>query len=134
MQESEARERFSAAPFAVLGTLRPDGRPHLVPITFVVVGDAIVTAVDHKPKTTRHLRRLKNVQHDRRVCVLVDHRDDDWSGLWWVRADGWAEIYHRLLPEWSTALAAKYPPYADVPPTGPALRITVERFSWWSSA
>ena len=61
----------------------------LVPITFAVVDDdSIVTAVDHKPKRTTRLQRLENIRKNPSVTVLVDHYDDDWSTLWWVRARG----------------------------------------------
>ena len=50
------------------------------------------TAVDAKPKTTTRLRRLSNIRGNHRVAVLADHYDEDWSALWWVRADGDAAI------------------------------------------
>ena len=62
--------------------------PHLVPITFAVDGDALYSAVDAKPKSTRALRRLANIAANPAVSVLVDHYDDDWTRLWWARADG----------------------------------------------
>jgi PPOX class probable F420-dependent enzyme len=120
-------ERFATARVARLATVGPDGAPHLVPVVFALVGDVIHTAVDGKPKRHRRLRRLTNIAHEARVSVLADHYDDDWSRLWWVRADGVATITDRVEP----ALIARYPQYQDQPPPGPFLRIEVAAWSAW---
>ena len=110
--QSWARERFAAAPVACLATVTAAGHPHLVPVVFTLVDDTVWTAVDHKPKTTRALRRLANIEAHPRVSLLADHYDDDWSRLWWVRADGDAAVV--ALPgddatAGLSALVAKYP-------------------------
>ncbi|HCU95407.1 MAG TPA: TIGR03668 family PPOX class F420-dependent oxidoreductase [Actinobacteria bacterium] len=93
LEPDEARLRFAGAAVARLATLGPNGRPHIVPITFAVDGDQIYTAVDEvKPKTTAHLRRLRNIAADPRVSLLADHYEGDWERLWWVRADGTATL------------------------------------------
>ena len=88
MEAEEARRRFAGARVARLATVGADGRPHLVPIAFACVDDVVWSAVDDKPKRTRALRRLDNVRANPRVALLADHYDEDWSALWWVRADG----------------------------------------------
>ena len=120
-------QRFATARVARLATVTPDGAPHLVPIVFALVGEVIWTAVDAKPKRHRRLQRLANIAHEPRVSVLADHYDEDWSALWWVRADGLATITEEPEP----ALLARYPQYATMPPPGPFLRIRVERWSAW---
>lgn len=125
-----AAELFASARVARLATAGADGVPHLVPIVFAVTGDLIHTAVDAKPKRSRHLRRLANITANPRVCVLADHYDDDWSALWWVRADGTARILDSS-PIGLAALTARYPQYRDTPPPGPFLEITVTRWSAW---
>ncbi|MFI5933640.1 TIGR03668 family PPOX class F420-dependent oxidoreductase [Actinoplanes sp. NPDC051494] len=123
-------QRFGSARVARLATVTPDGAPHLVPIVFALVGDVVHTAVDGKPKRHRGLQRLVNIAHEPRVSVLVDHYDEDWSALWWVRADGPASVVDDPEP----ALLARYPQYALSPPPGPYLRIRVERWTAWSGA
>src|SRR5690348_1391752 len=95
MTADEARARFAAARVARLATADASGRPHVVPIVFAVAGDEIVSAVDAKPKRTTALRRLANVRENPRVALLADHYEDDWSALWWVRADGTARVAER---------------------------------------
>ncbi|MFI0419873.1 TIGR03668 family PPOX class F420-dependent oxidoreductase [Spongiactinospora sp. 9N601] len=131
MDPGRARELFAAARVARLATVRPDGSPRLVPVTFAVRGDLVVTAVDHKPKTTTALRRLTDIEARPRVCLLADHYDDgDWTRLWWARADGHARVAHDGAPE-TEWLAEKYPQYRDHPPRGPAVLITVDHWSGW---
>ena len=80
------RELFSSQAVARLATIGPGG-PHLVPIVF-----AIDAGHDRKPKRTHRLQRIINIEGDARVVVLVDHYDQNWDRLWWVRADGAASI------------------------------------------
>jgi len=127
-----AAELFGSAPVARLATVRDDGAPHLVPIVFAVDGDVIYSAVDAKPKRTRSLRRLANIAAEPRVSVLADHYADDWSRLWWVRADGTARVLD-ASPAGLAALTARYPQYRETPPPGPFLEITVERWSCWTA-
>ena len=94
MAEFDARERFASSPVAQLATAGADGVPHLVPVVFAVSHDVIYTAVDAKRKSTQRLRRMANIEANPTVSLIVDHYDEDWSQLWWVRADGTAEIHY----------------------------------------
>ncbi|MFI6427117.1 TIGR03668 family PPOX class F420-dependent oxidoreductase [Promicromonospora sp. NPDC050880] len=136
------RTRFGAARHAYLATAGDDGVPHLVPVTFALISepgadgprDAVVIAVDHKPKTTRDLRRLRNVAENPYTSLLADRYDDDWAQLWWVRADGLAAVEHdgEARAAALDALAARYPQYREHRPDGPVLRVRVTRWSGWA--
>jgi PPOX class probable F420-dependent enzyme len=132
--DPEVRNRVAGARVARLATVRPDGRPHVVPITFVLRDSQIMCAIDHKPKTTTDLQRIRNINANPAASVVVDHYDEDWSGLWWVRADGAA----RVLSDgetWQAALSLltdKYAPYRETPPRGSVIVVTVERWASWS--
>jgi PPOX class probable F420-dependent enzyme len=132
----EARARFEESPVAYLATVGADGAPHLVPITFALEADVIYTAADAKPKRGSPLRRFRNVAANPRVAVLVDRYDTDWARLWWARADGSARVVTDgdELERALSALRGRYPQYAQVALTGPAMVITVDRWSGWSSA
>jgi PPOX class probable F420-dependent enzyme len=132
----EARRRFAAARVARLATVSEQGQPHLVPCTFAVEGELIYSAVDGKPKSTTNLRRLRNIAVNPQVTVLTDHYADDWSALWWVRADGQATIIEDPLAMAApiTLLAARYPQYITSPPGGPVIAIRVSRWTGWSAA
>ena len=127
-----ARERFASARVARLATTGADG-PHIVPIVFALAGDTIYHAVDHKPKRTTALKRLANIAADPRVALLADAYDEDWTRLWWARADGTGRILEPGHPEAIALLAERYPQYRDRPPEGPVVAIDVTRWSNWSA-
>lgn len=134
MTTAEARERFAAAKVARLATADATGRPHLVPIAFVVADDHVYSAVDTKPKRTTALRRLANVRENPAVTLLVDHYDDaDWSALWWVRADGIARVLDPAEREAQQAIALLARRYPQQHPVGPVLAVDVTRWSSWSA-
>jgi PPOX class probable F420-dependent enzyme len=140
METDEARARFTAARVARLATVGPRKQPHLVPVTFAVGsspgGDAICFAVDSKPKSTRRLKRLHNIAANPSVSLLVDVYDDDWTQLWWVRADGAARVLEGG-PTFDVAvggLRAKYPQYEAEPPAGPVVVVDVKQWRGWSAA
>ena len=133
----DERERLAVARVARLATVSGQGRPHLVPMVFVLLGDVVWSAVDAKPKTTPRLRRLANIEETGRASVLVDAYDEDWSALWWVRVDGTA----RVLPADDVAaaaavdaLVAKYPQYRDSRPGGPVVAVRCETWRSWSAS
>src|SRR3954469_2107447 len=137
MDATEARARFASAPVARLATVAENGRPHLVPVVFALDGDTLYTAVDDvKPKATTRLRRLANIAANPAVALLADHYEDDWSALWWVRADGTARL---LEPDDEEAGRARALPaercaqYRDAPPPGVAIAVDVERWSGWAA-
>ncbi|HUE58307.1 MAG TPA: TIGR03668 family PPOX class F420-dependent oxidoreductase [Acidimicrobiales bacterium] len=136
MTGEEAHRRFTEARVARLATASGAGHPHLVPIVFAISGDDLITAVDHKPKRTLALRRLANVAENPRVAVLADHYSEDWSQLWWARADGLAELLTSDTPGFAEALdhlVARYGQYQQRRPEGPVIRIKVQRWSGWSA-
>jgi len=136
MWPDDARRRVADARVARLATVRPDGAPHVVPVTFALVDDdRIVTAVDAKAKTTQRLQRLANVETEPRVALLVDHYDEDWQQLWWARLDGTARVV-REEPERGRLiepLLVKYGQYADARPTGPVVVVEVGDVRYWSA-
>ena len=124
-----AEERLAVARIGRLATVTPAGRPHIVPVCFALAGGRIVTAVDAKPKVTTELARLENVRATGRASLLVDHYEEDWTELWWVRVDGVAEV---LRSESAIdALAAKYDQYRETRPAGPVIAIAPERWRSW---
>ncbi|CAN5147198.1 TIGR03668 family PPOX class F420-dependent oxidoreductase [soil metagenome] len=129
--------RVAAARVARLATLRADGSPRLVPVTFAVVDGLICSAVDAvKPKSSPRLARLADVRRDPRVTLLIDRYDEDWTELWWVRIDGTAEVHQdgSLREEALAALAAKYRGYRTHPPDGELLVLTPRRVAGWTAS
>jgi PPOX class probable F420-dependent enzyme len=135
LDPADARHRFAAASVLRLATTGNDHQPHLVPCTFAIDDDGrVAIGVDNKPKSSPNLRRLANIAANPRVSLLADHYADDWTELWWVRADGTARI-ERAGPEhaaWWQRLAARYPQYGGQIPVGPVIVVTVGSWSGWA--
>lgn len=132
MSAGEQRQRFEGARVLRLSTADAAGHPHLVPATFAVVGERVAIAVDHKPKRHSNLKRLRNIRENPAVTLLVDHFDEDWEQLWWVRADGRARVLENEdAGELVEALLSKYAQYRDRRPAGPVIEIQVTRWSGW---
>lgn len=136
MDVTEMRGRVARAPVARLATIDERGRPHLVPLCFALEGDLLHSAVDEKPKRSRRLKRIDNIRLHPQVAVLVDHYEDDWSLLWWVRMRGDARVVE-AGPERERGLELlleKYEQYRAEPPRGPAIVVRVTEWRGWSAA
>ena len=126
-----AEERLAAARVGRLATVTPAGTPHIVPVCFALHDGVVYTAVDAKPKARRDLKRLANVRSTGRASLLVDHYEEDWSQLWWVRVDGAAEVIDSAAA--IDALAGKYAQYRAARPAGPVIAIAPDRWRSWAS-
>lgn len=137
---SAARERFTRQRVARLATVGEAAgenlQPHVVPVTFAVDGDRILTAVDAKPKGSKDLKRLRNIRAHPRVSLLADHYAEDWDALWWVRADGVATVLEdeAAIDPPVRLLARKYEQYARQPPRGPVIDVEVHRWVGWTAS
>ena len=130
----DARRLLAAVPVLRLATVGEDARPHLVPVTFAVHRGSVYTAVDHKPKSTRDLRRLADIRANPRVALLADHYEDDWDRLWWVRLRGTARQAHDEERDVALdALVAKYAAYRERRPTGAVLVVELTEVRGWSA-
>jgi PPOX class probable F420-dependent enzyme len=89
----EAWSLLRASDHGVLATVHAERGVDAVPVVFAVDGERILVPVDTvKAKSTTRLQRLVNLAHDPRCVLLVDHYDDDWSQLWWVRVHATAAV------------------------------------------
>lgn len=129
------RRLVTAARVARLATTGADGRPHAVPVCYALRGETVYSAVDHKPKRGRRLRRVSNLERTGDACLLIDRYGQDWSDLWWVRLDGRGRVVADP-GEAAGAVAAlvdKYPQYRDRPPDGPVIAVDITAWSGWSA-
>jgi PPOX class probable F420-dependent enzyme len=140
MDREEAIARLASARVARLATVRPDGRPHVVPLVFALVGrgahPVAYWAVDAKPKRGRTLQRIRNLQANPAAELLADGYEEEWARLWWVRASATGrEVVDPEEREAALeALAAKYPQYRDARPDGRVFALDVTDVRWWSGA
>ena len=120
LSPEQARERLAANVHGVLCTVHPERGPDPVPAVYAVSDDGHVgVPIDRiKPKASTRLQREDNLDADPRSALLVEHWDaEDWSRLWWVRAD----LEHvpdppaSLTEDLADRLARTVPQYADRP-------------------
>lgn len=119
LADDEARARLAAHDHAILSTVHATRGVDAVPVAFAVVDGHVGVPVDRvKPKASTRLQRERNLEDDPRATLLAEHWDaDDWTRLWWVRAelralpDAGADVVAAL----ADALATRYPQYAGHP-------------------
>ena len=122
-----------------LATADAKGVPHLVPICFVYDGQAVYTAIDHKPKraTGYRMKRIRNMLENPQVTFLIDHYEEDWLRLSYVMIQGHAQILESG-PERQHALVLledKYPQYRDrqlAQDTGLVIKIVPDSIRYWA--
>jgi PPOX class probable F420-dependent enzyme len=133
LAEDEARARLTAHDHGVLCTVHAERGVDAVPVVYAVDGDVLGVPVDRvKPKASSRLQRERNLEADPRAALLVDHWDrDDWTRLWWVRA----ELRFQDGPEEALAalLAERYPQYRDQPFTR-VLVLRIVGITGWAAA
>jgi PPOX class probable F420-dependent enzyme len=136
MDAAEMRRLIGTKMVARLATIREGGSPHIVPICFALDGDTLFFAIDAKPKRTADLQRLRNIASNPAVTILVDHYEDDWQKLWWIRLDGTARVVtqEREAQQMIDALVERYPQYRRARPAGPVVLVEIERMTGWSAS
>ena len=121
---------------ARLATVNTSGQPSVVPIVYAFDGERLYTPLDAKPKRVdpRQLQRVRNIQANPQVAVIIDDYDEDWRQLAWVQVRGLAQIVeigpdHAIAVEY---LHYKYPQYALMPlDNRPIIVITPSRVISW---
>jgi len=134
------RQLLDRWPVGRLATVDADACPHIVPVVFCREGDVIYSPLDGKRKRSKHLKRFRNLEANSAISLLLDHYDQDWDQLWWVRIEGKArrldadaDLSRRLADR----LRAKYPQYESVPLQFAGdvyLEIQVGRVAVWSQS
>jgi hypothetical protein len=119
LDSNDARSRLASHDHAILCTLHPDRGVDAVPVAYAIDDDGYVgIPVDLvKPKASLRLQRERNLEADPRATLLVEHWDrDDWSMLWWVRAElRWHGDNADRATALADRLATRYPQYRDQP-------------------
>jgi PPOX class probable F420-dependent enzyme len=131
-----ARRLIEESRVARLGLIDDDGRPRVLPVTYVPWGGAVWSAVDEKPKADpeRELARVRFARERPSGALTVDHYEDDWRQLAWVQLLGDLAVIEEADSGLLEALAAKYEPYGERAPRGPFLRLTPRRALTWRAS
>ncbi|HSF24856.1 MAG TPA: TIGR03668 family PPOX class F420-dependent oxidoreductase [Blastocatellia bacterium] len=122
---------------ARLATADSHGRPSVIPICYVFEGGAIYSPIDEKPKSVaaRSLKRVRNIEANPHVSVVIDDYSDDWSKLAYVKISGLADVMSPGHVEHVRAVALlreKYPQYVGMAiDDRPIIKITISQVNRW---
>lgn len=95
LSDLRVREFLRLARLAHLATATRDGIPHNIPICFWFDGSTrFYFIIDEKPKrlTSAGLKRMRNIEENPRVALVIDHYEEDWAGLAYVLIHGTAQL------------------------------------------
>ena len=123
---------------ARLATADANGIPHVVPICYALIGDDLYVTIDEKPKhpDVRAMKRLRNIEANPAVAVVVDRYDEDWSRLAWVMLRGRADVLdHGDEHDRAQAgLRERYPQYRTMRIESlPVIALRIARVTAWGA-
>ena len=139
--DDSTREFIRDHRVARLATADGKGRPAVVPLCYAFDGESFYSSIDEKPKSVgqRGLKRVRNIEANPRVALVIDDYSEDWSNLVYVLVSGVASI---ILPggeggEHARAVAllrGKYPQYASMAiDERMIIKITPTRIKRWGA-
>jgi PPOX class probable F420-dependent enzyme len=113
------------ATVARLATVDSEYKPHVVPVVFVFDNDRYFIPIDEKTKRSRpeNLKRVKNIQQNPNIALLIDEYNEDWRRLYFIMIQGKASIVggkkleqneQVLLEKAHKLLSAKYLQYQEI--------------------
>ena len=136
---ADVADFIASARVGRLATADGSGQPLVVPICYAWDGEALVSAVDAKPKRAGELARVRNIRENPKVSLVIDEYDEDWSRLRWVILQGLADVVTTGEDFAAAAelLLSKYPQYRAMGLSrerGTMIRITPQRVLRWQYA
>jgi PPOX class probable F420-dependent enzyme len=134
-------EFIERARVARLATVDYASKPYLVPVVFVFDGNHFFIPIDQKRKTVKpqRLKRIKNIQHNPNVALLIDKYNEDWTKLAFVMIQGKASIItsktqgNIQLQEAYKKLTTKYRQYQKIGLGEMFIMIKPEKVASWGA-
>lgn len=134
----QVRAFVQAHRVARLATVDGAGCPLVLPICYIVAGESLYSPTDAKPKRVpvQRLKRLRNIQENPQVALVIDDYGDDWTQLAYVILHGTAQIltggsaFERAV----AALREKYSQYRQMPiQENPMIAVHLTRAVSWGA-
>jgi len=111
----QALRLLRSARVAHLATADAAGHPHVIPVCFAFDGKRFYSPIDEKPKRTEpgKLKRLRNIEANPNVALVIDRYDENWRKLAHVLVFGKARVRSRGVDHRNAVrlLRRKYPQY-----------------------
>jgi coenzyme F420-0:L-glutamate ligase/coenzyme F420-1:gamma-L-glutamate ligase len=110
-----------------LATVDLECKPHVIPVVFVFDNDrnCYFIPIDEKTKRSRpeNLKRVKNIQENPNIALLLDEYNEDWTKLYFIMIRGKGSILGGkkleqnemlILEKAHKLLCDKYPQYKKI--------------------
>lgn len=141
LNDRRVKDIITRARVARLATVDCYNQPHVIPVVFVFDGAYFFIPLDRKTKTVTpgELRRVKNIEKNAKVALIIDKYTEAWEKLWYIMIVGQAGIIENkdqiaLLKEIHKMLITKYPQYESLGMGESCIKIQPLKVTSWKNA
>jgi PPOX class probable F420-dependent enzyme len=108
INDIQVKAIIDKARIARLATVDSKSKPHLVPVVFAFDGEHYYIPIDKKTKQEpckpEKLKRVKNIQTNPNIALLIDEYNEDWTKLYFVMIQGRASLISNMKEEQQNVL------------------------------
>jgi len=125
------------AKVARLATVDQKSHPYVVPVVFVFHKNSFFIPLDDKTKTVnvRKLKRVKNIEKNPNVTLLIDEYQNDWKKLFFLMIHGKATVIDgknsKIMDKVHKLLISKYPQYKKIGVGNSCIKINTTKVIFW---
>ena len=125
---------------ARLATVDQKSHPYVVPVVFVFHENSFFIPLDEKVKTinARKLKRVKNIEKNANVTLLIDKYQNDWKKLFFLMIHGKATVIDeknsKLMDKIHKLLISKYPQYKKIGVGNSCITIHPTKVTFWKNS
>lgn len=135
----KTRTLISRAKVARLATVDQKLYPYVVPVVFVFHENSFFIPLDEKTKTVnpKNLKRVKNIEKNPNVTLLIDKYQNDWKKLFFLMIHGKAKVIDgnsKLMDKIHKLLILKYPQYKKIGVGNSCIMIHPTKVRFWINA
>jgi len=131
---------IKGAKVARLATVDQKSQPYVVPVVFVFHENSFFIPLDEKVKSVnpRKLKRVKNIEKNPNVTLLIDKYQNDWKKLFFLMIHGKATVIDRknskLMDKIHKLLISKYPQYKKIGVGNSCITIKPTKVTFWKNS
>jgi len=125
---------------ARLATVDQKSHPYVVPVIFVFYENSFFIPLDEKVKTVnaRKLKRVKNIEKNPNVTILIDKYQNNWKKLFFLMIHGKATVIdeknNKLMDKVHKLLISKYPQYKKTGVGNSCIKINPTKVTFWNNS
>ncbi len=138
--DQKPKTLIKRAKVARLATVDQKSNPYVVPVVFVFHENSFFIPLDEKVKTVnaRKLKRVKNIEKNPNVTLLIDKYQNDWKKLFFLMIHGKATVIDgknsKLMDKIHKLLISKYPQYKKIGIGNSCIKINPTKVTFWNNS